>query len=100
MEKENRSLRIDNHKLKLEVNQLKLNSNLASLQDTSFEPPIQTNSFSKILKLIPKFRGTSEELRIYITKIEELLPYIISGPGKALFITSIKTDLPMRQLIS
>jgi hypothetical protein len=97
LKKLNNELRVENHKIKLENLLLKSESdNVISTQSTfnqSFHTlPINSNKVSDILKLIPKFNGKPEELRVYINKIDDLFSYINDG-DEAIFVTVVKTNL-------
>lgn len=85
---ENSKLRVTNNKLKIEVNRLISEADTPNISSSLVNAP--KSHIHGILKLVPKFRGKPEELKVYINKIEELLPYVTTGPDKALFITTIK----------
>lgn len=46
-----------------------------------------------ILRMIPKYSGKREELRIYINKCDELWSYVRSGSHQAKFVPALKNNL-------
>lgn len=90
----NRDLRMSNHKLKLEA----LQGNTYSENNLDNCNPLANYTFPKrnkitdIIKLIPKFNGKPDELRVYLNKIDDLFSYIHDNE-EALFVTVVKTNL-------
>jgi regulator of replication initiation timing len=91
----NRALRLENHRYRLE--NLKLISEMNSdMKNDSFQNSTvaqsNKNKISDIMKLVPKFNGKSDELRVYISKLDDLFQYV-SENDEALFVTVVKTNL-------
>lgn len=93
----NSQLRIENQKAKLENLFLKSENENEIRISPQFNSSLMSNTphvkrVSDILKLIPKFNGKPEELRVYINKIDDLFSYINNG-DEAIFVTVVKTNL-------
>lgn len=89
----NRELRLANHILKLDSFQINPDREQqpTNISTTNSSIPPR-NKITDIIKLIPKFNGKPEDLRVYLNKIDDLFSYI-DNCDEALFVTVVKTNL-------
>lgn len=89
LKKRNRILELENRELKCDL-EIERSEKSGPKQKHNNAPAL---TFSDIIKLVPKYKGKSDELRVYVNKIDELFSYIRPGAEEATFVSVIKNHL-------